>query len=83
MRWGDGYLDGVASETGFRRETLEKVLRLGELLKDVSAHPLLTSALALKGGTALNLVFGAPPTLLSVDLDSTSPQEALRSGTLA
>jgi len=44
-------------------------LRLGELLADVSAHPLLMSALALKGGTALNLVFGAPPTRLSVDLD--------------
>jgi predicted nucleotidyltransferase component of viral defense system len=32
------------------------------------AHPLLRHALVLKGGTALNLVFGAPQRL-SVDLD--------------
>lgn len=68
MSWSEIYLDGLASDTGFRRETLEKVLRLGELLADVSGHPLLSSALALKGGTALNLCFGSPARL-SVDLD--------------
>ena len=68
MSWSERYLDDLASETGFRRETLEKVLRLGELLTDISAHPLLSSARALKGGTALNLGFGAP-SRLSVDLD--------------
>lgn len=49
-------------------ETLEKVARLGELAADVGRHPFLGSVLALKGGTALNLCFGAP-SRLSVDLD--------------
>jgi predicted nucleotidyltransferase component of viral defense system len=68
MSWSETYLDGLSSEAGFRRETLEKILRLGELLDDVTRHPLLSSVLALKGGTALNLCFGAPARL-SVDLD--------------
>jgi len=58
----------VAGETGFRPETLEKLIRLAELLSDIGRHPLLSKALALKGGTALNLFFG-PPRRLSVDLD--------------
>ncbi len=68
MSWSESYLDGLAADTGFRAETLEKVLRLGEILTDVSAHPMLSTALVLKGGTALNLCFG-PPSRLSVDLD--------------
>ncbi len=62
------YLEGLAAETGFREETLEKVLRLGEVAADISRHPLLSEVLALKGGTALNLCFAAPRRL-SVDLD--------------
>ena len=58
----------LSSDTGFRPETLEKVIRLGELLGDISRHPLLSRALALKGGTAINLAFGEPRRL-SVDLD--------------
>jgi predicted nucleotidyltransferase component of viral defense system len=58
----------LSAESGFRSDVLEKVLRLGELAGDVSKHPLLSTALALKGGTALNLCFG-PPRRLSVDLD--------------
>jgi predicted nucleotidyltransferase component of viral defense system len=58
----------LAGETGFRAETLEKVIHLGELAADVSRHPLLSRALVLKGGTALNLCFGSPRRL-SVDLD--------------
>ncbi len=57
-----------AAETGFAPETLEKVVRLGELLADVGRHPLLSHSLVLKGGTPLNLGFG-PPARLSVDLD--------------
>ncbi len=57
-----------SAETGFRAETLEKVVRLGEFLADVSRHPLLSRVLFLKGGTALNLGFG-PPARLSIDLD--------------
>ncbi|HME69507.1 MAG TPA: nucleotidyl transferase AbiEii/AbiGii toxin family protein [Myxococcota bacterium] len=58
----------LAEETGFRPETLEKVVRLGELARDISIHPLLGRVLLLKGGTALNLCFGTPRRL-SVDLD--------------
>jgi hypothetical protein len=61
-------LRDLSAESGFRSDVLEKVLRLGELAGDVAKHPLLSTALALKGGTALNLCFG-PPRRLSVDLD--------------
>lgn len=57
-----------AAETGFAPATIEKVVRLGELLADVRRHPLLARVLVLKGGTPLNLGFG-PPARLSVDLD--------------
>jgi len=61
-------VERLAVETGFRPETLEKVLRLGALLADIGRHPLLSRVLALKGGTALNFFFGVPRRL-SVDLD--------------
>jgi len=62
------YLQRCGAETGFQPATLEKVVRLGELAGDIARHPLLGKALALKGGTPLNLAFG-PPRRLSVDLD--------------
>ena len=62
------WLDRAAAETGFQAPALERVVRLGEVLADITRHPFLGPALALKGGTALNLGFGAPPRL-SVDLD--------------
>ena len=58
----------LAESTGYRVDTLEKVIRLVELLSDIDRHPLLGSCLVLKGGTALNLCVGAPRRL-SVDLD--------------
>jgi len=61
-------LDALAAQTGFQSQTLEKVVRLGELAADIARHPLLSRVLALKGGTALNLMAGAPERL-SVDLD--------------
>lgn len=61
-------LEALAAQTGFRPQTLEKVIRLGELAADIGRHPLLSGVLALKGGTALNLMRGAPARL-SVDLD--------------
>jgi hypothetical protein len=62
------YLLRCSVETGFPAATLERVARLGELAGDVARHPALGEALALKGGTPLNLGFG-PPQRLSVDLD--------------
>lgn len=62
------FLNRAEAETGFQASVLEKVVRLGEVADDVNRHPLLGAALRLKGGTALNLCWGAP-TRLSVDLD--------------
>lgn len=58
----------LAAGTGFEPPTLEKVLRLAEVLDEIARHRRLSRALTLKGGTALNLFFG-PPRRLSVDLD--------------
>jgi hypothetical protein len=44
-----------AQEFGFTRDTLEKVCRLAEILKHLNTDSLLEKALALKGGTAINL----------------------------
>lgn len=58
----------AASESGFRLDALEKVIRLFDLLEGVSRHPFLKGRMALKGGTALNLfLFDVPR--LSVDID--------------
>ncbi|MAE28705.1 MAG: nucleotidyl transferase AbiEii/AbiGii toxin family protein [Planctomycetota bacterium] len=62
------YLEHCASETGFALATLEKVVRLGEFAGDTGRHAFLREVLVLKGGTALNLGYGAP-SRLSVDLD--------------
>ena len=34
------HIEKLATETGFRPETLEKVIRLGEFAADVGRHPL-------------------------------------------
>jgi predicted nucleotidyltransferase component of viral defense system len=62
------YLQTCSIQTGFQIATLEKVIRLGEMAADITRHPYLGKAVALKGGTALNLCFGQPKRL-SVDLD--------------
>ncbi len=63
------YLEHCAAETGYAVATLEKVTRLGEIAAEIARDQLLGTALALKGGTALNLCFGNAPTRMSVDLD--------------
>jgi predicted nucleotidyltransferase component of viral defense system len=68
MKPSQEFLTAAAAATGFEPETLEKIVRLGEIVEDVGRHPLLSSALHLKGGTAINLAFGEPARL-SVDLD--------------
>ncbi len=73
------HIEGLAIETGFRPETLEKVIRLGEFAADIGRHPLLSRVLALKGGTALNLMFGSPARL-SVDLDFNYVGQEARAG---
>jgi len=61
-------LSAEAEATGFRRDMLEKVAHLLNLLNAIYSHPFLKGKLVLKGGTALNLfVFDVPR--LSVDID--------------
>jgi hypothetical protein len=57
-----------AQATGFRPETLEKVIQLLNLLEAFQGHPFLQGRLVLKGGTALNLFYFNVPRL-SVDID--------------
>lgn len=61
-------LQRLANETGYQSGTLEKALRLLDLLREIARDPILSERLALKGGTALN-VFHLPLDRLSVDID--------------
>ena len=61
-------LQRLANETGYQSGTLEKVLRLLDLLQEIARDPFLSGRLALKGGTALN-VFYLTLDRLSVDID--------------
>jgi len=61
-------LQREAIATGFRSESLEKVIRLIGLLNGIFRDPELRGRLVLKGGTALNLFLFAVPRL-SVDID--------------
>ncbi len=51
------YLGRKAEELGFIRDTLEKVIRPGDILEYFNTNPILKESLALKGGTAINLRF--------------------------
>lgn len=63
-------LSKQAQEFGFVRDTLEKVYRLTEILKYLNTNPLQHNALALKGGTAINLtIFNLPRMSIDIDLD--------------
>jgi predicted nucleotidyltransferase component of viral defense system len=61
-------LQRLASDTALPASTLEKVLRLLDLLQVIATDPVLASRVALKGGTALN-VFHLTLDRLSVDID--------------
>ena len=61
-------LQRLADGTGHQLGTLEKVLRLMDLLQEIAGDPDLSDRLALKGGTALNL-FHLGLDRLSVDID--------------
>lgn len=61
-------LQRLANETGYQAGTLEKVLRLLDLLAEIARDTVLAEKFALKGGTALN-VFHLALDRLSVDID--------------
>lgn len=71
-----------AKEMGFVRDTFEKVCRLAEVLSFMESDPTLSTSLALKGGTAINLtIFDLPRLSVDIDLDysnNVSRDEMLR-----
>ena len=64
------YITKRAIELGFIRDTLEKVYRLADILEYLNTNPILKNSLALKGGTAINLIiFNLPRLSVDIDLD--------------
>lgn len=60
----------LAKDNGFRSETLEKVLRLIDVLDFISKTDELSPYLVLKGGTSINFtVFNLPRLSVDIDLD--------------
>ncbi len=65
-------LGRMAKESGFVRDTFEKVLRLKEILRFLNEDDFLREHLLLKGGTAINLtVFNLPRLSVDIDMDYT------------
>ena len=65
-------LGRMATESGFVRDTFEKVLRLKEILRFINKDEFLREHLLLKGGTAINLtVFNLPRLSVDIDMDYT------------
>lgn len=62
------HINETAQKHGFQRDTMEKVIRLYYVLKDMGEISLFRDNLALKGGTAINLAYFNLPRL-SVDID--------------
>jgi predicted nucleotidyltransferase component of viral defense system len=72
MRYDANVLSRLAVQMGVVRNTLEKVIRLAEILRFINTNELLRGKLALKGGTAINLIYSDLPRLsVDVDLDYT------------
>ncbi len=70
--WNRATLGNQARELGFVRDTYEKVCRLTDVLAFMEGDELLADALALKGGTAINLtIFKLPRLSVDIDLDFT------------
>ena len=60
----------LAKENGFKSETLEKVLRLIDVLDFINKNDELNSYLVLKGGTSINFtIFNLPRLSVDIDLD--------------
>ena len=62
------YLGRIAKQHGFVRDTLEKVIRLTEVLRFIMKDEILDGHLLLKGGTAIHLTI-LDMKRLSVDID--------------
>lgn len=63
----------MAVRQNFIRDTLEKVIRLSEILDHMNSNLIMKKRLILKGGTAINLtVFRLPRLSVDIDLDYSS-----------
>lgn len=63
-------LDAYVEQTGFLKNTLEKVFRLLDVLSTLKSNPVTKGAFVLKGGTALNLfILDFPRVSIDIDLD--------------
>lgn len=72
MLLSKAFIGQKAEELNFNRDTLEKVVRLTEILNFLNADTLMKDSLALKGGTAINLtIFDLPRLSVDIDLDFT------------
>ena len=66
------YIRQKAVKSKFNRDTYEKVLRLIDVLEFINQDEFLKNKLALKGGTAINLLeFDLPRLSVDIDLDYT------------
>ena len=68
MNFSKQYLNELSLKTNFIKGNIEKVLRLTEILKFINYESNYKGKFALKGGTAINLLFFNMPRL-SVDID--------------
>lgn len=68
MKYDQIVLSKLSRNLGVVRDTLEKVIRLAEVLRFINNSEALKNKLALKGGTAINLLYSDLPRL-SVDID--------------
>jgi len=68
MNYDIKILSELSKKYGYVRNTFEKVLRLVEILQYINTSDNLKGKLALKGGTAINLLYDDLPRL-SVDID--------------
>lgn len=62
-------ITAIAEDYSFTATNVEKVIRLCDILDDLSSIESFKGKLALKGGTAINLVLIPDLPRLSVDLD--------------
>lgn len=70
LEYNKAQIGRIATNNGFVRDTLEKVLRLKEILKFINEHEYLREHLLLKGGTAINMtVFNLPRLSVDIDMD--------------
>lgn len=72
MNYNRGQLGQKAKQYGFVQDTFKKVLRLKEILTYLNTDEYLHEHLALKGGTAINMIiFNLPRLSVDLDLDFT------------